>query len=340
MDMDDIEVIIMIIHVLPALSGDSFIIDFENGKCCLIDGGYKSTFLILKEKLSSLCVEGKRLEYIILTHYDRDHIAGLIELMKENGKKGNETIIPVDHIIYNDFSYLYNQVPLLGEESCHEISFDQLKTFEYLCHENGMGDTADPIVTGQVFDGLGYQLRIISPTVEDLDKCKDYEIRQEYRDSPTPILGKLCRDLSDWKDLVKGSELNVINKASLAFDITFGQKKLLFCGDAEMNDHKELLFPKYDIIKLSHHGTFYGNECFCSDSAVIADHYIVSTNGSRIEHPNRRLLSDLLRLPHQKYLYLNYDISHIEHGKYYLLFQKEQQIKYRFKTIITNTIIL
>ena len=103
----------MNIYVLPALSGDCMIVDFGDGKCVLIDGGYRGTYPKLRELLSELCNEGKQLEYVILTHYDRDHIAGLIEFVQDNGKKGNEKIISVDHIVYNDFSYLYAKKPLI-----------------------------------------------------------------------------------------------------------------------------------------------------------------------------------------------------------------------------------
>ena len=87
----------MTIHILQVLSGECIIVDFENGKCILVDGGYKRTYPKLKKKLIELNRDGKRLEYVILTHYDEDHIAGLIKFFKENGKKGKEKIIPVDN---------------------------------------------------------------------------------------------------------------------------------------------------------------------------------------------------------------------------------------------------
>lgn len=328
----------MKIYVLPALSGDCIIIDFDNGKSILIDGGFKKTYPRLREILSDLCKNGKRLEYIVLTHYDRDHVSGLIELLMENGKKGKEAIIPVDHIIYNDFSYLYSEIPLIGAESRKETSFQQLKTFESLCSENGWDDGNKPVISGQLYFGTGYQIRIISPSAEALERCVASENRQQ--DQSNPISGKLCLDLKDWLDIDAGSELSAINKASLAFEIIFGEKIMLFCGDADMNSYRSLLQPKYDIIKLSHHGTFYGNECFCGEEAVVADGYIVSTNGSGNEHPNRRLLAELLMQPDLKTVYLNYDISGIGFKKYHLLYNTKQQEKYRFKTLTTKTIMI
>ena len=153
-----------------------------------------------------------------------------------------------------------------------------------------------------------------------------------------PIGGVIYRDLSDWCKISKGSELSIVNKASLSFEIIYGECRLLFCGDADMNRYKERLLHHYDVIKLSHHGTYIGNECFCNSSQVIADNYIISTNGQRKEHPNRRLLAEVLMQPHCKKLLLNYDLSKIKNEQYYLLYDEKQQAKYAFNTITTQSI--
>ena len=78
----------MRIYLLKALAGDCFLLDFNNGSCVLIDGGYKTTYTKqLKQLLINLKNEGKYLEYVILTHYDSDHIGGLLALLEENEKR-------------------------------------------------------------------------------------------------------------------------------------------------------------------------------------------------------------------------------------------------------------
>ena len=95
----------MRIYLLKANSGDCFLLDFNNGSCVLIDGGYKRTYTEhLKELLIKLKNEGKHLEYVILTHYDSDHIRGLLALLEENGKHDNEQIIHIENILCNGFS--------------------------------------------------------------------------------------------------------------------------------------------------------------------------------------------------------------------------------------------
>jgi hypothetical protein len=69
-----------------------------------------------------------------------------------------------------------------------------------------------------------------------------------------------------------------------------------------MGAYKDKLDKRYDLIKLSHHGTFYGNQCFVGDNPTTADCYLFSTNACREEHPNRRLLSGILTQDQEKKL--------------------------------------
>ena len=329
----------MTIHILQVLSGECIIVDFENGKCILVDGGYKRTYPKLKKKLIELNRDGKRLEYVILTHYDEDHIAGLIKFFKENGKKGKEKIIPVDNVICNQFTYLYDKIPFVEGGFRCEISYNQQQKFEEVCQNNGWVLSQNDVISDAEFKGTDYTIKVISPSAEALKACREIEIEHEQAGNRIqPIGGVIYRDLSDWCKISKGSELSIVNKASLSFEIIYGECRLLFCGDADMNRYKERLLHHYDVIKLSHHGTYIGNECFCNSSQVIADNYIISTNGQRKEHPNRRLLAEVLMQPHCKKLLLNYDLSKIKNEQYYLLYDEKQQAKYAFNTITTQSI--
>ena len=92
------------IHFLPALAGDCFVLEFDNKKCILIDAGYKSTYRDeLKPLLFQLRKNGCEISLMVITHVDRDHIEGAIELIKDNGKAKEPKIIPIKNIWYNGF---------------------------------------------------------------------------------------------------------------------------------------------------------------------------------------------------------------------------------------------
>ena len=71
------------IEMLPAGRGDCLWIEY--GSCSdvhriLIDGGPEGTYDVLRERILALPPAERRFELIVLTHVDRDHIAGLIPL--------------------------------------------------------------------------------------------------------------------------------------------------------------------------------------------------------------------------------------------------------------------
>ena len=358
----------MRIYLLKANAGDCFLLDFDNGSCVLIDGGYKSTYTIqLKQLLMELNNAGKHLEYLILTHYDSDHIRGLLTLLEENGKHDNEQIIHIKNILCNGFSGFCKKTrsstvfPYYTKDNTREeISAHEQYDFETLCLTNGYKINScvggRVLSQGDILEGKEYIIKILTPTLSQLNKLGRHLQKELKRNKyslsqlsfqnlsmfiqEAPPISKVetisstyYDDINKWKKyLDKGPILNLVNQCSLSFEIQFNEKHLLFCGDSDMSVAKPLLRDKYDVIKLSHHGTYHGNKCFIEHAPVTTTNYIISTNGVYLgrEHPNRKLLSEIITLPHKKKLYFNYDISKVKNGMYYLLNSEEQQNKYNF----------
>lgn len=359
----------MRIYLLKANAGDCFLLDFDNGSCVLIDGGYKSTYTIqLKQLLMELNNAGKHLEYLILTHYDSDHIRGLLALLEENGKHDNEQIIHIENILCNGFSVFCKKTrsstvfPYYTKDNTREeISAHEQYDFETLCLTNGYKINScvggRVLSQGDILEGKEYKIKILTPTLSQLNELgchlRNELIKNKYSLSPLnfqnlsmyiqeePPVNKVENisstyydDISKWKRyLDKGPTLNLVNQCSLSFEIQFNEKHLLFCGDSDMNVAKHLLRKEYDIIKLSHHGTYHGNQCFIEPQPIIATNYIISTNGTHAsrEHPSRKLLSEIITLPHKKNLYFNYDITRVKNEIYHLLNNTKQKKKYKFE---------
>ena len=91
------------IQMLPAGSGDCIYIEFTNANFrMLIDGGYVKTYQdFLKNFLIKLKKDGKRLNLVIVTHVDDDHINGIKALLRENGTSENPNIIGINEIWFN-----------------------------------------------------------------------------------------------------------------------------------------------------------------------------------------------------------------------------------------------
>ena len=73
------------LHVVQVEFGDSFILESESGKnstTILIDGGPYQTFKNhLKPTLQKLPINGK-IDLVVLSHIDNDHIIGLLDLLE------------------------------------------------------------------------------------------------------------------------------------------------------------------------------------------------------------------------------------------------------------------
>lgn len=371
----------MLIRLFPARGGDCFLVDFENGHCILIDGGYSNTYNnSLRKYLQFLCDKGKQLDFVIMTHYDADHINGLIAFLKDNG--ANQRIIKVGEVIVNGFC----------SQACDDSDLDQvakMKTgveitpagpkqeyrFEELCMDNhypiNKFNGGNNVTAGDVAKGEGYEIRFVSPSPEQLDTCyaqlnqqlidKGYRqniinlqnlaisLQEEsYHEEGIVISeasGGVDSDIIHWKEKDFPDKFSIVNQASLAFEILHDGKAMLFCGDAAMDSHRDDLSREYyDVIKLSHHGTVRGNECFFGVNSIKGDIYIISTDAqhAKREHPARRLLGELLteERENQIVLYCNYDIADVENKPIYRLLKDErQQEKYRFKVKLDQDII-
>lgn len=65
----------------------------------LIDGGYADTYYnYLKDILADLSAKGKRIQLLVITHIDADHIGGIQAFLRENGDADNPVIIGVDEV--------------------------------------------------------------------------------------------------------------------------------------------------------------------------------------------------------------------------------------------------
>lgn len=94
------------LKMYPAKNGDSFLVD-ASGSYILIDAGYASTFNEhVAPDLARLSQKGARLDLLVCTHIDADHIGGVIEFISSNGTPGARSIIEVNEVWHNSLRSL------------------------------------------------------------------------------------------------------------------------------------------------------------------------------------------------------------------------------------------
>ena len=194
----------MKITILPANNGDSFLLETDRNNI-LIDGGYVNTYKeFLKPILRELNGLEKKINHLIVTHIDNDHISGIIKLIEENN---NNSIIEIENIWHNSYNHLkaiedgisFPGKPIdsmtinygLKEEnmdiSDKDISAVQGSTLASLLRKNGfeskdnfIRDNQISFDTSDVIYDNDLTFRILSPNNEKLLDLKKYWKKELY----------------------------------------------------------------------------------------------------------------------------------------------------------------
>lgn len=134
------------------------------------------------------------------------------------------------------------------------------------------------------------------------------------------------------------------NGSSIAFIIEYLDKRLLFLGDA----HEDVIYEnlmdlkrkgdnlKFDIVKLSHHGSINNSSRRLLD-LITTDKYIISTNGKRSGHPSHNILAMIISKKNENiiYIYMNYNIKDIN-----IFNDPELKRKFKYEIVVTDEILI
>ena len=202
------------VKMYPARNGDAFLIRAD-GKNVLVDCGFATTFRQhIAHDLRGLSRAGERLDLLIATHIDADHILGLIALLDENGQPDARNIIKIDEIWHNSLrslaaqshehitssektlleSFVRRGYPATMELTANEISAKQGSSLAAAIHRNEYrwngGDGRQSVSRGGVslrFDGGG-TVQVIGPHPQRLTALSNWwiaELRKHGYSGPT-----------------------------------------------------------------------------------------------------------------------------------------------------------
>lgn len=318
------------LKILKAHHGDSIIIETydsnKNNFTILIDGGPRETFrTTLVHELSKY----KKIDLIILTHIDHDHISGLIHYLSSSYAKKHH----FDKLLVNAPNLL--KVDTSGTQ----ISIDEGIEFERLIHSQYPNLKIISEVTSESLNMLdlpdGIDIKILSPNKISLDELNknwseiDLSADEETQIASVDIIAKDFNvdfeSLANNVDIEKSIEKDFANASSIAFSIQTLDFHGLFLGDAHSTIVAEGLSDKYpnqnpivfDYVKLSHHGSKFNISNKFLDS-IECYNYIVSTNGGkgRAKHPDRETIAKIVSHKNMQkskvQFYFNYPLYDIE----------------------------
>jgi len=335
------------IELLPAGHGDSILITYGDGESnhhILIDGGPYYFFAdkrkkklgkrqSLSRRLNKLIADEAKLELMVLTHIDADHIEGLVKWIGNHPKD-----LEIDDIWFNGRQHL--EPGWLGVPAGE--FFAKLITAYNLPWNDGFDGEAVVSQTDRIvekpLDG-DMKLTLLSPTSEDLEKLRqewDAVLEREKLDTDDTqaIFDRLKQNkrLSPEKlpDGWLGEEINVDqladepfeeddtapNGSSIAFLAEYDGKSALFTGDAHPNTLikglKQILRKRgisrlrVDVLKVPHHGSKHNINRDLLD-LLECRRYLISTNGSYFKHPDQEAVARILKYGTREFSKYSFD---------------------------------
>lgn len=327
----------MKIKFLKASKGDCFLISFKDDKNTarniLIDGGVNETYFDspnnidgeLKFEIERINKDNEKIDLLILTHIDNDHILGLLKWIEldENAYKLIENIwFNSGKLIADYFKEPENPDLALGLKifNTTDTGVNEALDFEkyLLTHKKWNRKT---VKVGTDLNEFGINIKILSPNKEQL-----YKLLKEYKNK-TGDSAYTGGKSKDWdislKELIRDEELNYIkpqdnspkNQSSTSFIITINNKSFLFLADAPSNQIVKALQDlgkskenrlNVEFMKVSHHGS-KNNTCNELLEIVKTNQYLISTDSSTYGHPNKRTLARILRFNSNASFHFNYD---------------------------------
>ena len=295
---------------LPAHNGDCFIISFgeqDDVKNIIVDGGRSMpSYKILKNQINELEEKGQLIDLLILTHIDEDHIMGLIRLFRD---------AKIDKSIFKEI--WFNSKEVVSSYFCDKsqkdqyltvqmnndsnISYNQGISFGTLLEEYNLGYQG-VIMSGQNMHLGEAIIEVLSPNEDQLNKLLvDWE-KEFSKNTNTDILvsSKTSTDYSVSIDELLQKKFteddDIVNGSSIAFLLTFKEKRILMLGDSFPSTVVENIKKKLngnrlsiDLVKVSHHGS-KNNTSNDLLELIECKNFLISTNGSSHGHPHKEAL--------------------------------------------------
>lgn len=302
---------IFTLEMLPAREGDALWITYgQDGwrRHLLIDGGRQATGKVIKKRLAELPAAEQRLELVVVSHVDRDHIEGLLDLA-ESKFDGVE----IGDVWFNGYVHLQNNYAEFGaaqgERLGDALSLHNLPWNEAFGNRRAAIEEGQPLELEPLPGGL--KLTLLSPTPRKLENMRpvwEREVREAGMKKGVPPEEALPRGFRrmggiDVDRLAASrfeSDHAEANGTSIALLAEFAGHRVLLAADAHDDVMEASLRTlanrgklKLEAFKIAHHGSSHNLSKGILD-LVDCDRFLLSTNGSYFNHPDASAVSRIL----------------------------------------------
>ncbi|MGH2490154.1 MAG: ComEC/Rec2 family competence protein [Candidatus Limnocylindria bacterium] len=301
------------IEMLPAKQGDCLWIEYgakTNPRRIVIDGGTSGSTKPLVDRVRALPHGERRLELLVVTHVDADHIAGVLKFL-ETPKLG----LSVREVWFNAYKHLLEADETFGPAQGEKLSAD-IVAGKVPWNAAFKGRAVKVPDTGPLpvkkLDG-GLELVVLGPTMQKLrilkpvwiQACKDAGIkpgkpRRRARPPGLEAFGPINVDtLADapFKEdptEANGSSILLLLKYDGAAVLlgADGHPAVIEAGLKRLTSGNGRV--KLDAYKVAHHGS-QNNVNRALLERLQCSRYLFSSNGAIYHHPNREAIARVLK---------------------------------------------
>lgn len=325
----------MNVKFLKAFNGDAIQISYRNNdgvrRNILIDGGPSQTYLRKGKKgkpdygelhllVQELRCQDLKIDLLILTHVDDDHIDGILSWIEDDSRAHeiigkvwfNSGKIIAEHLTMAENPELEISLDIKAD---YKTSIPQGATFNKWLEENNLID-GNLIFGGKSIEIGELKFDFLSPDIDKMNKLLTLWKKEDPNYNTTAKYGNYSETLKEClaKDAFEEDD-RVANGSSIAFILTYkNQDKYLFLGDSHpgvvLKQLNELGYNKSNpllvkFVKISHHGS-KANTSSELLKVIATDRYVISAHGLSHGHPDKVLLARIIDNNPKARIYFNY----------------------------------
>lgn len=306
----------MKIKLFGAEKGDAILIKF-NDKNILIDGGVKKTYSDIKKEVASIT----KLDAVFLSHYDEDHIGGLIELLVD--EEENSKIEKVYGIFEKDLDIKSAYEVVINKGKSLDRSGVQLCSFESLIKDSQRNDIE--ILESKIKISEDIEIEVLSPLIKEKKILAEELVKELSKKNKLDLLNRVGkeRDYQEKVEVLLKNEFiedkKQVNLLSLILLIKIKDKKYLFTGDTSTLKLENILIEhgynkdnklKLELFKIPHHGSKKNFKESILD-LIDCENFLLLTDSKNHGHPSKEMIVRLLSKNFSKgfltRIYSNYD---------------------------------
>lgn len=346
----------MKIYPLKAAHGDALVVEaVREGRPfrIVIDGGPEDT----AENICDYYLGLEHIDLLVLTHYDADHISGLLNFFANiKEKKGF-----IDNVWANCASIVEydDEENVAAYEDAYVLSRHLVK----LQKKGIIGYWCDDVTTEMAPVTIGpFKIEVLSPTKdiqnELLRRHRDYIEKEGLQDDPdleeevsyARVQKDATKELSALAASFRPTSTTFMNKTSIALQVTTEDNTILLLGDSDAKVITNSFIGlgataekplKVDLIKMPHHGS-KANISAQWFQLIDCSNFLFTTNGGDggAYHPDRQTIACIDSWARRNEtpitLYFNYPLSTIMLRNDGLLTDAEKE---RFTIVEVQTLI-